>query len=293
MKPPPFEYFAPASVDEALALLSAHGPDAKILAGGQSLVPMLNFRLVRPRCLVDLNRIDDLAYVRSESDGGLAIGAMTRQRALEQSPLVRTQAPLLADALRFVGHPQIRARGTIGGSLAHADPAAELPAVVTALGGRMVARGPAGERSVASADFFQSYLTTGLTPDEILVEVRLAAPPAGTAWAFLEVSRRQGDFALVGVAVLLTLGADETCQRATLVFTGVGPVPWVASGAARLLMGQRVSPEVLDRVASAVVEEVQPDADIHASVAYRRRVAGVLVKRAVLQALDRARQSAR
>jgi carbon-monoxide dehydrogenase medium subunit len=292
MKPPPFEYFAPASVDEALALLSTHGPDAKVLAGGQSLVPMLNFRLVRPRCLVDLNRIDGLAYVRAEADG-LAIGAMTRQRALEQSPLVRTQVPLLADALRFVGHPQIRARGTVGGSLAHADPAAELPAVVTALGGRMVARGPAGERSVPSEDFFQSYLTTGLAPDEILVEVRLAAPPAGTAWAFLEVSRRQGDFALVGVAVLLTLGADERCQRATLVFTGVGPVPWVASGAARVLMGQRVSPEILDRVASAVVEDVQPDADIHASAAYRRRVAGVLAKRAALQALDRARQSAR
>ena len=291
MKPPPFEYFAPESVDEAVALLQAHGEDAKVLAGGQSLLPMLNFRLISPRCLVDLNRVNGLAYVRAESVGGLAIGAMTRQRALEQSPLVRTQVPVLADALRFIGHPQIRARGTIGGSLAHADPAAELPAVVTALGGSILARGPAGERSIPAEDFFRSYLTTGLAFDEILVGVRLAAMPAGTAWAFLEVSRRQGDFALVGIVVLMTLGPESVCERATLVFTGVGPVPWVATGAARILTGQRVSSAILDRAAQAVAEEIRPDADIHASAAYRRRVAAVLTQRAVRQAMDRAKQA--
>ena len=291
MKPPPFDYFAPESVDEALALLQAHGEDAKVLAGGQSLVPMLNFRLIRPSCLVDLNRIEGLAYIQAEADGGLAIGAMARQRALEQSPLVRTRMPILADALRFVGHPSIRARGTIGGSLAHADPAAELPAVVTALGGRMLARGPGGERSIPAGDFFRSYLTTGLAFDEILVSVRLAPLPARTAWAFLEVSRRHGDFALVGVVALLTLGPDEVCERATLVFTGVGPVPWVAAGAARVLTGQRVDQATLDRAARAVNAEIRPDADIHASAAYRRRVAAVLTQRAVLQALDRAKRA--
>jgi aerobic carbon-monoxide dehydrogenase medium subunit len=291
MKPPPFEYFAPDSVDEALALLQTHGEDAKILAGGQSLVPMLNFRLIRPSCLVDLNRIEGLAYVQAEADGGLAIGAMTRQRALEHSPLVQTQMPVLADAMRFVGHPQIRARGTIGGSLAHADPAAELPAVVTALGGRMLARGPGGERSIPARDFFQSYLTTGLAFDEILVGVRLSALPARTSWAFLEVSRRQGDFALVGVVALITLGPDEVCERATLVFTGVGPVPWAAAGAARVLTGQRLTPAILDRAVRAVAEEIRPDADIHASATYRRRVAAVLTQRAVLQAMDRAKRA--
>jgi CO/xanthine dehydrogenase FAD-binding subunit len=292
MKPPPFEYFAPTSVEEALSLLREHGDQAKVLAGGQSLVPMLNFRLVRPGFLVDLNRIESLAYVR-EADGGLAIGAMTRQRVLEHSPLVRARAPLLAEALRFVGHTQIRARGTIGGSLAHADPAAELPAVVTALGARLVARGLAGQRVLTPAQFFRSYLSTALAPDELLIEIRFGPPVPRTAWAFLEVSRRPGDFALVGVAALITLGADETCEAATLVFTGVGPGPWVAAGAARTLRGERLGPEVLDRAAAAVREEVHPDGDIHASPDYRRRVAGVLAKRAVLEALERARRSGR
>jgi carbon-monoxide dehydrogenase medium subunit len=216
---------------------------------------------------------------------------MTRQRALEHSSLVRARAPLLAEALRFVGHPPIRARGTIGGILAHADPAAELPAVITALDARLVARGPAGERVLTPAQFFQSYLSTALAPDEILVEIRLRPPAPRTASAFLEVSRRPGDFALVGVAVLLTLAEDETCEAASLVFTGVGPGPWVASGAVGALRGQRPGPEVLDRVATAVEEEVRPDGDIHASAAYRRRVAGVLAKRAMLEALARARRS--
>jgi carbon-monoxide dehydrogenase medium subunit len=292
MKPPPFEYFAPSSVEEAIGLLQRHGDGAKVLAGGQSLVPLLNFRLVRPQCLVDLNPVAELAYLRA-AEGGLAIGAMTRQRALEHSPLVRARAPLLADALRFVGHPQIRARGTIGGSLAHADPAAELPAVVTALGGRLVVSGPAGERSLGPAEFFRSYLTTALAPDEILVEVQVDAQPPGTGGVFLEVSRRLGDFALVGVAALVGLGPDGVCETARLVFTGVGPTPWDAAAAAGALRGERLTPSVLNRAADMVRDEVRPDTDIHASAAYRRRVAAVLTKRAILAARDRAAGGAR
>jgi CO/xanthine dehydrogenase FAD-binding subunit len=286
VKPPPFEYFAPTSLEEALDLLQRHGEGAKVLAGGQSLMPLLNFRLVRPSCLVDINPIAELSYVRETADG-LAIGAMTRQRTLEQSALVRARAPLLAEAVRYVGHPQIRARGTLGGSLAHADPAAELPAVVTALGGCLVVRGPRGERTLGPAQFFQSYLTTGLAPDEILVEVRVGAQPPQTAGAFLEVSRRHGDFALVGVAALIGLGPDGVCETARLVFTGVGPTPWDATGAAGALRGERLTSSALDRAAVAVMDEVRPDADIHASAAYRQRVAGVLTKRAVLAALAR------
>ncbi len=288
MKPPPFEYFEPASVDEAVGLLAEHGESAKVLAGGQSLVPLLAFRLVRPSCLVDLNRIGALAYIE-ECDGGLALGAMTRQRAAERSPLVQARAPLLREALGLIGHPQIRARGTVGGSLAHADPAAELPAVVIALDGSLVAQGPGGRREVAARDFFRSYLETCLAPGEILVEVRLPPLPPRTGSAFLEVSRRLGDFALVGVAAVVTLGPGDVCERARLVFTGVGPVPAVAAGAVRELVGQPLTDAALERAAAAVPGELSPDADIHASAIYRQRVAATLTRRALRLARDRAR----
>jgi len=287
VKPPPFEYFEPASVDEAVGLLAEHGESARVLAGGQSLVPLLAFRLVRPSCLVDLNRIGALAYVE-ERDGGLALGAMTRQRAAERSPLVQARAPLLREALGLIGHPQIRARGTVGGSLAHADPAAELPAVVTALDGSLVAQGPGGRRELAARDFFRSYLETSLAPGEILVEVRLPPLPPRTGSAFLEVSRRLGDFALVGVAAVVTLGPGDVCERARLVFTGVGPVPAVAAGAVRELVGQPLTDAVIERAAAAVPDELSPGADIHASALYRRRVAATLTRRALRLARDRA-----
>jgi len=287
MKPPRFEYFAPGSVDEALALLAQHGEGAKVLAGGQSLVPLLNFRLVRPSRLIDLNEIPGLGYIREEN-GWLVIGGMTRQRALEQSALVRERCPLLADAMPQIGHAQIRNRGTIGGSLAHADPAAELPAVVAALEGQLVVRGARGQRVVAPEQFFVSYLTTSLEAAELLVEVRLpvAAPRTGTA--FMEVSRRHGDFALVGVAASLTLDEAGKCTKSALALTGAGPTPVVAREAARTLIGVKPTAEAFEEVGRQVSALLQPDSDLHASAEYRKHVGGVLARRALARAIARA-----
>src|SRR5215470_15811927 len=209
MKPPRFEYLAPTSVDEALAMLAEHGEEAKILAGGQSLVPLLNFRLVRPGYLIDLNG------VRAEN-GHVAIGAMTRQRAVETSSLVSERCPLLADAMPQIGHVQIRNRGTVGGSLAHADPAGELPAVVAALDGELVLRSARGERRLAPEQFFVGYLTTAAAPDELLVETRVPVAPPRTGTAFIELSRRHGDFALVGVAASVTVDEGGVCTKCAI-----------------------------------------------------------------------------
>src|SRR5512145_3308051 len=204
MKPPRFDYHAPTTVEEALGLLTRYQGDAKVLAGGQSLMPLLNFRLLRPAALVDLNRIAALSYI-NQVDGQVRLGAMTRQRAVEFSPVVRQRLPLLAEATRWVGHLPIRTRGTIGGSIAHADPSAEYPAVLTALEGEVVARGPKGERTLKATDLFRTYLTTSLDADEILTEVRLPAMPAGAGHAFEEFARRHGDFAIVGIAAMVVL----------------------------------------------------------------------------------------
>jgi carbon-monoxide dehydrogenase medium subunit len=287
MKPPKFEYLAPTSLDEALALLTEHGDEAKVLAGGQSLVPLLNFRLVRPGYLVDLNEIQGLAYIRQEN-GRVAIGALTRQRALETSTLVRDRVPLLADAMPQIGHVQIRNRGTIGGSLAHADPAAELPAVVAALEGELVVRGAGGERVLRAEEFFVAYLTTALRPTELLVEVRLPVAPPRTGTAFLEVSRRHGDFALVGVAASVTLDEAGACTRCAIALTGVGSAPVVAREAARRLVGAMPTIEVLEDVGRLAAADLRPDGDLHASSHYRRHVAGVLTRRALGRAVERA-----
>ncbi len=287
MKPPRFEYFAPTSVEEALALLAEHGEEAKVLAGGQSLVPLLNFRLVRPAYLVDLNEISGLDGIREE-DGWLVIGGMTRQRALEQSTLVSERCPLLADAMPQIGHAQIRNRGTIGGSLAHADPAAELPAVVAALEGELVVRSRRGRRVVTPEKFFLAYLTTALEPAELLVEIRLPATPPRTGTAFLEVSRRHGDFALVGVAATVTLDEGGVCTRSAVALTGVGPTPVVARAAAQTLVGVTPTPAALEEVGRRVSASVRPDSDLHASHEYRKHVAGVLTRRALARAAERA-----
>ncbi len=288
MKPPAFEYFEPTSVDEALALLREHGEEAKVLAGGQSLVPLLNFRLARPRYLIDLNRIAALSYIR-EQNGGLAIGAMTRQRAVETSELVRARCVLLSEALPLIGHFQIRNRGTIGGSLAHADPAAELPAVVTALKGVLVVERAGSRRVLSPEQFFVGYLTTALEPDELIAEVRLPALPPRSGWSFLEVSRRHGDFALVGVAAVLTLDGGGVCTHAALALTGVGPTPVRAEEAARGLVGAKPGLEAFQEAGRKVSERLQPDSDLHASAEYRKHVAGVLTRRALARALERAR----
>jgi len=287
VKPPKFDYHAPASLEEALALLQRYGGDAKVLAGGQSLMPLLNFRLSRPAALVDLNRIPSLAYVR-EHDGQLRLGAMTRQRTIEFSPMVAQKLPLLREATKWVGHLPIRTRGTIGGSIAHADPSAEYPAVLTALEGEVVARGPNGERVVKAKDLFHTYLTTSLAPEEILVEVRIPAMPAGAGYALEEFARRHGDFAIVGVAALI-VREGRRCRQARLATAGTGPVPVRLRAAEEILEGDGLSDSAIEAAARRASELVSPDSDIHASAEYRRHLTGVLTKRALRRAMGVAR----
>ncbi|OGK98847.1 MAG: molybdopterin dehydrogenase [Candidatus Rokubacteria bacterium RIFCSPLOWO2_02_FULL_73_56] len=287
MKPPKFDYHAPTSVDEALALLARYGGDAKVLAGGQSLMPLLNFRLSRPAALVDLNRIPSLAYIREEQ-GRVSFGAMTRQRAVEFSPVVKARVPLLAEATRWVAHLPIRTRGTIGGSIAHADPSAEYPAVLTALEGEVVARGPKGERVIEAKDLFQTYLTTSLEPEEILVEVRLPVTPAGAGYALEEFARRHGDFAIVAIACVVVRDGQR-CTRARLATAGTGPVPVRLRAAEEILERDGLGEAALEAAARRASELVSPDADIHASADYRRHLTGVLTRRALTRALGVAR----
>jgi aerobic carbon-monoxide dehydrogenase medium subunit len=288
VKPPAFEYHDPRGLPEALSLLARLGDDAKVLAGGQSLVPLLNFRLARPAHLIDLNRVDELAYIR-EQDGAVAIGAMTRQRAAERDDKLAARAPLIRQALGQVGHVQIRNRGTIGGSLAHADPAAELPAVMLALDAQLVLRREAGERVVAPNEFFVSYLTTCLEPDELLVEIRLQALPPRTGTAFVELSRRHGDFALAGVAAAVTLDEVGHCASARIGLTGVAPTPVRPHSAEVMASGSRPTEALWREVAHEASRELQPDSDLHASGAYRKHIAEVLVFRALLEASSAAR----
>jgi aerobic carbon-monoxide dehydrogenase medium subunit len=286
VKPPKFDYHAPASVEEALALLARYGGDAKILAGGQSLVPLLNFRLSRPAALIDLNRIAELAYIRSH-DGDVRFGAMTRQRTIEFSPLVAERVPLLTEATHWVGHLPIRSRGTIGGSIAHADPSAEYPAVLSALDGSVVARGPRGERVVTAGELFQSYLTTSLGADEILTEVRLPAMPRGAGYAFEELARRHGDFALIGIAAAIARDG-ERCTMARLATSGAGPVPVRLRDAERILERDGLGDAAIEAAGRRASELVDPDSDIHASADYRRHLTGVLTTRAIKRALTKA-----
>lgn len=292
MKPAPFEYESPTTVAEAVSLLQRYGEDAKIIAGGQSLVPLLNLRLARPGYLIDINRVKELDYIRSVN-GGLAIGAMTRQRAVERSEVIAKQCPLLREAVLLMSHPQIRSRGTIGGSIAHADPSAELPAVMVALDGQFTAVGPQGKRTIPAAEFFVAYLTTALEPGEILTEITVPAWPVNTTSSFIEVSRRRGDFALAGVAVMLTLNASKSfCEGARIVYTGVGPVPVRRPEAEQMLVGQKPSDELFEKAGLAAAADLDPDSDIHASAEYRKSVAAVIVRRALGVALDRAKGGA-
>jgi aerobic carbon-monoxide dehydrogenase medium subunit len=287
VKPPRFDYLAPTSLDETLAILAELGERAKPLAGGQSLVPLLNFRLVRPEHLVDLNGVAALAGIR-EDDGHLVIGAMTRQRAVETSRLVGQRCPLLAEAMPQIGHVQIRNRGTLGGSLAHADPAAELPAVVAALEGELVVRSARGRRVLGPEQFFTGYLSTAMGSGELLVELRLPVMPPRTGSAFLEVSRRHGDFALVGVAATITLDESGVCTAGALALTGVGPTPVVAREAVRALVGVKPTPAAFDEVGRRVSAALRPDHDLHASREYRQHVGGVLARRALARAAEQA-----
>jgi CO/xanthine dehydrogenase FAD-binding subunit len=290
MKPATFEYHVPSTTEETLALLAELGDDAKLLAGGQSLVPMMNFRLARPAHLIDLNRVAGLVGVEVD-DGALVLGAMTRQRAIEHDPRIAAGWPLLGASVRFIGHAQIRNRGTVGGSVSHNDPAAELPAVTTALGATFVVESREERRSVTASQFFVDYLTTCLEPTELLTEIRIPAQATRTGWSFLEISRRHGDFALVGVAALLSLD-DARVTSSQVILAGVGATTIPIRGIHKALVGQPLTVESAREAAAIAVSEIDPPSDIHASGAYRREVAGVLVRRALLEAGERAREVA-
>ena len=293
MKPAPFEYRDPESLQSAISIMAEHGDEAKLLAGGQSLIPAMNFRLVQPTLLVDINKLSELDYVRRDPDGGLQIGAMTRHRQLEQDPLVAAVAPLIHETMPFVAHSQIRNRGTLGGSLAHADPASELPVLMVALDGRIKVQSARGVRTISASNFFQSIFTTELEPDEILIEVNLPAMQEGSGYSFIEFSRRRGDYALLGVAALLTLDATGVCRRGRLVYLNVGETPIDAQQAAYMLLNEKPTAELFEAVANAVVEkEISPTATIHASVLYLQHLARVLTQRALNTAFERAKSNA-
>ncbi|MGD9031494.1 MAG: xanthine dehydrogenase family protein subunit M [Desulfobacteraceae bacterium] len=286
MKPSAFEYFAPNTVKEAVGLLEKYEDEAKILAGGQSLVPIMNFRLGRPEVLLDINGIKDLDYIREEGEA-LFIGALTRERDLELSPLVKEKCPILAQAVSFIGHVPIRNRGTVGGSLVHADPSSELPTVICCLNGEMKVVGPSGERALEPEEFFLTYLTTSLEPSEILVEVRIPTLPQNTAWSFVELTRRSGDFAIVGVATLLFMEDDGVCREARIALGGVAPTPIRAEEAEELLSGQVITEELIKKAGAEAAEATETEPDYHASAEYRKDMARVFVQRGLHEALSR------
>jgi carbon-monoxide dehydrogenase medium subunit len=286
MKLPPVEYEAPTTVADAIDLLGEHEEEASVLAGGQSLIPLLALRLARPAVLIDINGIDELSGI-SATNGSVAIGAMTREYMAEESETVAGAAPLLAAALPFIGHEAIRNRGTVGGSLAHADPAAELPAVARALDAEFVVRGPSGERVVPAAQWFEGYLTTSRRPDELLLQVRFPAAAKGTGVSFQEVARRHGDFAIVGLAVSLVLSGG-VISDARLAFAGLSYVPARATAAEDLLTGERPSAELFDEAARRATGDIDPPADLHGSPEYRKTVAAALVRRGLRAAADNA-----
>ncbi len=290
MKPPPFEYYNPTTVDEALSLLAEHGYDAKPLAGGQSLIPIMNFRLAQPAILVDLNNISELSYIQPDKGGGVRLGAMTRHHQVEHDPLIAERAPLIFEAMPKIATSQIRSRGTFGGSIAHADPSAELVAVSVALDGRFRLRSQSGEREASASEFFLGIFTTLLEPEELLVEVTFPAMPPRTGWALMEVARRPHDFALVGVAAVISLDDQERCQDTRIVFLSVGDGPVTAHHAAEILKGQVPTPELMRAAAeTAAAEDIDPSSDIHASAAYRRHLVKVLTRQALELAFERAK----
>jgi carbon-monoxide dehydrogenase medium subunit len=291
MKPAPFKYIAASSLDQALALKAEYGDEARFLAGGQSLVPAMNFRLARPSVLIDINGLGDLAGV-ALSGGEIRVGALTRYHALERNREFLDICPLFADALPHIAHPQIRNRGTIGGNLSHADPASELPAVAVAMGARMRVKSSRGERELAPADFFVGLLSTDIQSDEMLVEVVFPKPAARSGSCFMEVARRRGDFAIAGVAAIVTLDQDHRCSDIRLALCGVGDTPVDASGVVVSLAGQNCTGETIEKAAKAVQDAIEPSGNVHASADYQRHVAGVLTRRAIATAHQRAGHAA-
>jgi CO/xanthine dehydrogenase FAD-binding subunit len=287
MKPAAFDYVVAESIDAAVAALAAADGEAKILAGGQSLVPMLNFRLLRPSILVDINRIPDLAFIEEGADA-IVIGALTRHHRLETSPVIARHLPVVTEAMRHVAHLAIRNRGTIGGSLSHADPAAELPMLALLLDATLHVVSHAGPHTIAARDFFLGPLTVDLAPDEIVTRIVLPKLPPATGWGFAEVARRSGDFALAAVAATVTL-RDGVIGEARIAMTGIDDTAKRASEAEALLAGRTLTPDLIDTAVAAARAGVNPPTDLHASSDYRRHLVGVLVGRALADASRRAR----
>ncbi len=287
MKPAAFEYVAPTALAETLELLSEHGDEAKILAGGQSLGPLLNLRLASPSVLVDVNRVPGLDRLEAD-DGHLHVGALVRQRVAERSAVLAHEAPLAVEALHSVGHIGIRNRGTLAGSIAHADPSAEMPAVLTVLGGSVRAVSRDGDRMIPAASLFQTYFTTVLEPEEMVVEVLLPRRPVRTGHAWLEFAQRHGDFAIVGVGAVVTLDDDGSCRATRVVCTGVDSVPYDASDVAAALVGSPVDDYACAAVADAIAGTCEPGTDVFADASYRRRLIRSLVPRALQAASRRA-----
>lgn len=286
MKPPKFQYWDPRGVDDVVKFLGDHGDEAKVLAGGQSLMPVLAMRLARPDYLVDLNRVEGLDYIREES-GSLRIGALTRQDTVRRSEAVESVAPLVWKAIPYIGHTAIRYRGTVGGSVVHADPSAELPAVMLALDAEFVVRGRRGERVVPAREFFVTYFTTAVGTDELLTEIRVPRTPAGAGTSIQELARRHGDFALSGIAAVIE-GSGTKIERARLCAFGVDEVPVRLDEVERLIGGQEVTDDLLVEAGKRAAASVQPESDIHASGDYRRDMTDVLTRRALREALDEA-----
>lgn len=290
MKPPPFEYYAPTTVEEALAHLEEHGYDAKPLAGGQSLIPMMNFRLAQPAVLVDLNNIPELSYIRPDKDGGVLVGATTRHKTVGNDPLIAKYVPLVHAAIPHIGTPQVRTRGTFGGSLSHADPSAELVTISVALNARMRARSRKNERWIPAGEFFLGSFASALEPDELLVEIHLPPLPERSGWSLQEVARRHNDFALLGVAAVVTLDKKGNCASARLAYMSAGDRPMEGRHAAELLKGQKPTAEVIRAAAEAASSaDIEPGSDIHATAEFRRHLANVLTRRALEEAFARAK----
>ena len=289
MKPAPFKYIAAASLDQALQQKAEYGDEARFLAGGQSLVPTLNFRLAQPGVLIDINPIETLSSIARANGNAIRIGALTRYRMLERDALVAGAIPLMAEALPHIAHPQIRNRGTLGGNIAHADPASEMPAIVVAMGGRMRAQSAKAERWVDAHDFFLAPLTTTLHDDEMLVEIELPLAPPGSGSCFMEVARRRGDFAMAGIALTLTIDDSGTCSALRMALCGAGETPVDATEAAAGLIGHTVDEAAIGEVAASVQKSIDPPGNMQASKEFQRHLVGVLVQRALLTALERAR----
>jgi CO/xanthine dehydrogenase FAD-binding subunit len=285
LKPSPFEYFAPDTLEEVLALLGEHGEDARPLAGGQSLVPMMAFRLARPSVVIDLNRLSGLSAVRADN-GRVRVGAMLREKAAERSDVIAGSVPLLARALPLIGHEAIRSRGTVGGSISHSDPAGEIPAVAVATGAEMTAVSAArGERTLAAEDFFVTHFTTALEPDELLTEVTFPTATGGTGVAFEEMARRHGDFAIVGVGTTIHL-TDGVIDGARVVLTGMADTPLRVTPAETVLVGAAPGKDCFEQAAREAVSDLDPPSDLHGTSAYRRHVAQVLIQRSLQHAVE-------